>query len=125
MSEREVKKIWYKSYELEVPSSGYSNPLIEFDLPRDAKIITGIRVESDNVAVAYNRAFVGIEISNEEVVPAKTSIQMFMFNDSADEKFLNIGRFGNENAKMRVSFVDAGVYTYNPYKVRIMLKYEK
>lgn len=119
------KHTWYKNYTVEVPTAGFSKPMLEFDIPKDVKKVTGIRIEADEIAVAYNRAFVGIQLSNEEVVPPMTSAQMFMFSDDSPTKFYDIGNFQNDAAKMRLTFNDEGVYTFNPYKMRVVLRCEK
>lgn len=69
-------KISYKQYTFEVTGSLIDK---QFDLPTEAKKVTGIRLDSPEETLLSNRGSARIEISNREIFPEDFPAKFIIF----------------------------------------------
>ncbi|WP_338792308.1 hypothetical protein [Bernardetia sp. MNP-M8] len=71
-------KVSYKQYSFDVTDSRIDK---QFDLPSEAKKVTGIRLDSPEETLLSNRGSARIEVSNREIFPENFPAKFIMFGE--------------------------------------------
>lgn len=72
------RKISYKQYTFDVTGALIDK---QYDLPTEAKKVTGIRLDSPEETLLSNRGSCRIELSNREIFPEKFPAKFIMFGE--------------------------------------------
>jgi hypothetical protein len=119
-------KISYKQYTFTVTGS-----LIDesFDLPSEAKKVTGIRLDSSEETLLLNRGSARIEISNREIFPEGFPAKFIFFGSEvgANERLYPLDEVVTAN-KVKIRYQDkpspSNPTTTVNYPVTLIVRYE-
>lgn len=119
-------KISYKQYSFTVTGSLLDEA---FDLPSEAKKVTGIRLDSPEETLLSNRGSVRVEISNREIFPEGFPAKFIIFGSEvgASERMYVLDEVVSAN-KIKLRYQDkpspSNPTTSVNYPVTLIVRYE-